>query len=126
MAREFLSVYIQQVIGDSTYRKPHSHEFWLHSTFFMIFHVTASRQLGLPSLRLLLKVLLTPVLLGACCVTIKSRVTAHENLTQVLEQVENGYPQCVYLKKNVTKTFPEYNSLTRALVSVCIEHHLLI
>ena len=42
-----------------------------------------------------------------CCVTIKSRLTAHENLTQDLEQVENGNPQIYNHQKTVAKTFTE-------------------
>ena len=88
----------------------------------MINRETASRQLGLHPLRRFLQVLLAPVFLEACCVTTKSRVPAHENLTQVLEQVENGYPQIPNHKKIVTKTFTEYNPLTRELASVYKEH----
>ena len=44
-----------------------------------------------------------PILLGACCVTIKSRVTTHANLIQVLEQIENGYPQKCNHQRNCHK-----------------------
>ena len=40
---------------------------------------------------------------GMCCVTIKSRVTAHENLTQVIGQVENGHPQIYNHQKDCNK-----------------------
>ena len=40
-------------------------------------------------------------------IVVKQSSQAHENLTQVLEQVENGYPQICNHQKTVTKTFTQ-------------------
>ena len=53
-------------------------------------------------------------------------MSAHKNLTQVLVQVENGYPQTSYHEKFQTKLFTEYSPLTRELVPVCKEQNLEI
>ena len=51
----------------------------------------------------------------------KQSSQAQENLTRVLEQVENGYPQICNHQKTVTKTFTQYNLLARELVPIYIE-----